>query len=68
MMNLMIFINLYLGMTPNDRENCDIYMNNRNIGGCSRLQATDGSPMVIAAGDGHTTGNEYVDLLGDYVQ
>ena len=47
---------------------CDIYMNNRNIGGCSRLQASDGEPMVLAAGDGHTTGNEYVDLLGDYVQ
>ena len=47
---------------------CDIYMNKRNIGGVRRIQAPDGEAIVLAAGDGHTTGNEYVDLLGDYVQ
>lgn len=46
---------------------CDIYMSKRNIGGCKRLQAPDQEAIVLAAGDG-STGNEYVDLLGNYVQ
>ena len=55
------------GEKASAKVECDIYMSKRNIGGCKRLQAPDQEAIVLAAGDG-STGNEYVDLLGNYVQ